>query len=272
MKRRQVKASRGGGDQPSWLMTFADLMTLLLTFFILLLSFSNMDTEKYKAIAAAMSQAFGVSFVASSQGLPNLQVIATPEEKASPLLPPPPPEPSSITDPGSISASVEASAVLQAQFSHNEDLASDLIRTLESPIERGDVSVDYNENEVLLRFSERAAFTSGSDRLNPDMAVLLREVVQVLKSCEGEIWVGGHTDDQPLSGGRFRSNWDLSAARAVSVVHELVLDRSIAADRVIAAGHAETRPLMPNNSPDNRALNRRVEIHIRGADCNPNKV
>ena len=73
MKRRQVKASRGGGDQPSWLMTFADLMTLLLTFFILLLSFSNMDTEKYKAIAAAMSQAFGVSFVASSQGLPNLQ-------------------------------------------------------------------------------------------------------------------------------------------------------------------------------------------------------
>lgn len=273
MKRARSKAARSGGDQPTWLVTFADLMTLLLTFFILLLSFSKMDTEKYKAIASAMSQAFGVSFVPSSRGVPDLHAITVPQEV-----------PSTVSETAALSTStskasperevltVDEAALKQAQFSRNEDLASELIQKLENPIERGDVTVDYDESEVMLRFSERAAFPSGSDRLNPDITLLIREVALVLKSCQGEILVSGHTDNQPLSGGRFRSNWDLSAARAVSVVHELILDGSIEAKRVLAAGHAETRPLVPNNSPENRALNRRVEIHIKGTDCEPNKV
>ncbi|WP_018403252.1 flagellar motor protein MotB [Marinobacter gelidimuriae] len=79
--------------------------------------------------------------------------------------------------------------------------------------------------------------------------------------------MAGYTDDRPIASSRYRSNWDLSAARAVSVVHELVLSRDVPADRVVAAGRAETNPLVPNNSPENRAVNRRVEIAIRDPVC-----
>ena len=79
--------------------------------------------------------------------------------------------------------------------------------------------------------------------------------------------MAGYTDDRPIASGRYRSNWDLSAARAVSVVHELVLNRQVPAERVVAAGRAETNPLAPNDSPENRAKNRRVEIAIRNPQC-----
>ncbi|HEA54285.1 OmpA family protein, partial [Marinobacter antarcticus] len=83
----------------------------------------------------------------------------------------------------------------------------------------------------------------------------------------GDVLVSGYTDDRPISSSRYRSNWDLSAARAVSVVHELVLNQQVSAERVVAAGRAETNPLAPNDTAENRALNRRVEIAIRDPEC-----
>jgi chemotaxis protein MotB len=99
------------------------------------------------------------------------------------------------------------------------------------------------------------------------MIPIIERVVEVVGNCTGDVVVSGHTDDRPISSSRYRSNWDLSAARAVSVVHELVLNREIPADRVVAAGRAETSPLAPNDSAENRALNRRVEISIRNPEC-----
>src|SRR5690554_4942497 len=99
------------------------------------------------------------------------------------------------------------------------------------------------------------------------MIQIIERVVVVLASCDGDVVVSGHSDDRPISSSQYRSNWDLSAARAVSVVHELVLNRKIPADRVIAAGRAETQPLVPNDSAENRARNRRVEISIRDPEC-----
>jgi chemotaxis protein MotB len=99
------------------------------------------------------------------------------------------------------------------------------------------------------------------------MIPIIERVVSVLSACSGDVVVSGHSDDRPISSSQYRSNWDLSAARAVSVVHELVLNRDIPAERVVAAGRAETRPLAPNTSPENRAINRRVEIAIRNPEC-----
>jgi chemotaxis protein MotB len=272
MLRRGSGMSAGQG-QPTWLMTFADLMTLLLTFFILLLSFSNMDAEKYKAIAGAMSQAFGVSFVASSQTVPTITVLTVADTTPVVTL--------NINEENKPTGSVQAlplqAATVQAnvpdslaeaaQFAENEDLAAVLIDTLEAQIDTGDVSVQYDADEVLLSFSERATFGSGSELLRDNMRDVLSKVVKVLRTCKGSIMVTGHSDDRPVSTGRFRSNWDLSAARAVSVVHELVLDGSLDARRVLAVGQAETHPLVPNDSMENRALNRRVEIRVQGAEC-----
>ena len=97
---------------------------------------------------------------------------------------------------------------------------------------------------------------------------LSAQQVEALFNGISPLLVSGYTDDRPISSDRYRSNWDLSAARAVSVVHELVMNRQVPADRVVAAGRAETNPLAPNDSPENRALNRRVEIAIRNPECN----
>jgi len=266
----------GFSGAPAWIVTFADLMTLLLTFFILLLSFSNLDTEKYRAIAYSMSQAFGVSWAPGSQVNPDLPpiIIAAPEGAPVPTdatLPPTNMLPRSPTDPiHSIpmpSLETSAEVLAQAALAQNDALATRLIGRLEQQLADDEVDIKFDEKGVVLTFTERASFASGSDSLKQYMRPVLLKVVDEIAGCEGDIIVTGHTDDQPIDSTRYRSNWDLSAARAVSVVHELVLDGRLDATRVKAVGQAEVRPLVPNDSPANRARNRRVEIVIENANC-----
>jgi len=147
------------------------------------------------------------------------------------------------------------------------DLASRMIQELEPEVASEALSVNYDESRVVIRFSEEATFRSGEAAIKPGMVPIIERVVEVLSGCTGDVLVAGYTDDRPIASGRYRSNWDLSAARAVSVVHELVLNRQVPAERVVAAGRAETNPLAPNDSPENRAKNRRVEIAIRNPQC-----
>lgn len=246
---------------PDWIVTFADLATLLLTFFILLLSFAEMDIEKYRAMANSMSLAFGSSnVVAEDIGGTPLTLI----EADTVSLP----EPSeNLQDqPEFIDERTERSETRQISGGVL-DLAGRLIQELEAEVAADTLHVNYDEDQVVIRFSEEATFRSGDAAIMPGMIPIIERVVEVLASCTGDVVVSGHTDDVPISSGMYRSNWDLSAARAVSVVHELVLNRQIPADRVVAAGRAETRPLMPNDSAENRAVNRRVEIAVRNPEC-----
>ena len=142
-----------------------------------------------------------------------------------------------------------------------------MIQTLENEIASQELDVSYDTEKVIVRFSSEASFTSGSDELKEGMVPVINKIVSALAKCEGDIIVSGYTDNQPITSGRFRSNWDLSAARAVSVVHQLVLEQKIDANRVMAAGHAETNPLVSNDTPENRSKNRRVEIKIQNPEC-----
>lgn len=261
-------AKRAG--QPDWLLTFADLMTLLLTFFVLLLSFSEMDVEKYRAMAASMGEAFGVTFIESSQQVPVITVAEKPEEVPPAPVAPPPSIPALV--PGGLpqpntEVSERVSEDSALNYERNDALATRLITEMEDFMADGLVDVAYDDREVVMRFSEKATFSPGSAELQVDIKELLSKVVGVLKDCTGHIQVVGHTDDRPILQGRFRSNWDLSSARAVSVVHEMVLDGSLDAKRVEAVGRAETQPLEPNDTEAQRARNRRVEIHILNAIC-----
>jgi len=100
-----------------------------------------------------------------------------------------------------------------------------------------------------------------------EMFPIIEKIEEVLGGCNGQIVVSGYTDDLPVTSNRFRSNWDLSAARAVSVVHQLIFNNKIDPNRVSATGRAETNPLVPNDSIANRAKNRRVEISIFDPEC-----
>ncbi|MDO6441828.1 MULTISPECIES: flagellar motor protein MotB [unclassified Marinobacter] len=258
---RKASKPRQKNQTPAWIVTFADLATLLLTFFILLLSFAEMDIEKYKAMANSMSVAFGSANVLSDNigGSPITLVesdtVSLPEPTETQVR-----EPEFIDERAPDSAdTVISSGVI--------DLASRMIGELESEVASGALSVNYDKDKVVIRFSEEATFRSGEAAIKPEMIPIIERVVGVLAGCTGDVLVSGYTDDRPISSSRYRSNWDLSAARAVSVVHELVMSQQVPAERVVAAGRAETNPLAANDTAENRALNRRVEIAIRDPEC-----
>lgn len=256
----EKKRARQAGSAPAWMVTFADLATLLLTFFILLLSFAELDAEKYKAMANSLALAFGSANLVSGEigGSPltliEADTVSLPEPTDSLEL-----EPQFIDERSSTGPVTVPEGVIE--------LATRMIRELEQEVADNTLNVSYDEHQVVIRFSEAATFRSGEAEIKPEMIPIIERVVKVLSYCTGDVLVSGHTDDRPISSSRFRSNWDLSAARAVSVVHELVLNHQVPADRVIAAGRAETRPLVPNDTPEHRAMNRRVEIAIRNPEC-----
>lgn len=256
-----AKSQRRGRGAPSWIVTFADLATLLLTFFILLLSFAEMDVEKYRAMANSMSSALGSSRVLD-EGIGGSPLTLIESDTVSL----PDPEDATRDEPEFIDERGGEGTVTRVPGGIVE-LSSRLIEELEPEVASGDLTVSYDTEKVIIRFSEDATFRSGEAAIKPDMIPIIERVVGVLSQCSGEVLVAGYTDDRPVVSGRYRSNWDLSAARAVSVVHELVLNRQVSAERVTAAGRAETNPLAPNNSPENRARNRRVEIVIRSPEC-----
>lgn len=267
---RKKKQEGGGG----WIVTFADLMSLLLTFFILLLSFSKMDLHKYEMMAQSLAQAFGPSFLQGS-GKAGGEIIFAEEP------PPAPPveemsdleqefeefEEQSGEDELEMLEQSDGEADVLSIDPNIEELTETLVEELETEIISNALTVSFDSEKVVVRFSEDATFTSGSEAIKDDMFPILEKIENVLASCKGEIVVSGYTDDLPVTSSRFRSNWDLSAARAVSVVHQLIFNNKIDANRVIAAGRAETNPLAPNDSAENRAKNRRVEISIYEPEC-----
>lgn len=270
LPQKKKKQENSGG----WIVTFADLMSLLLTFFILLLSFSKMDLHKYEMMAQSMAESFGVSFLDGS-GKAGGEIIFAEE----PPISPPVEELNQIeqdfeefeeesgTEELEMLDRSEGDSEVVSIDPNIEQLTETLVEELETEIVSNALNVSFDSEKVVVRFSEEATFTSGSEEIKDDMFPILEKIENVLAACQGQILVSGYTDDLPVTSNRFRSNWDLSAGRAVSVVHQLIFNNKIDANRVIAAGRAETNPLVPNDSPENRAKNRRVEISIYDPEC-----
>jgi chemotaxis protein MotB len=260
-------AKKPPAGAPTWMVTFADLMALLLTMFVLLLSFSNMDATRYQVIANAMGEAFGLSAMMNLGGMLEVGVTHPQEsplgpdtpvvqieipEKAPPVEPEkPPPEEAEKPPPEIVTAPPQGSANF-----------APLAEALEDEVGRGVVRIEEKSGSTLILFPDKVAFPSGSDQLTPDFLAMLDKLAVAFAKVEGDIVVAGHTDDRPISAGRYRSNWDLSSARAASVVHYLVNHATIDPARMTAQGYSDSRPLEPNTTPENRAANRRVEISV----------
>ncbi len=140
--------------------------------------------------------------------------------------------------------------------------AVDLAKSLSEQIASGEVEVVTKGRQIVLRIREKGSFASGSAELADQYIPLLHEVRNVLATKEGDISVQGHTDNIPINTARFRSNWDLSTGRAVSVAHELLAGVVLDEGRMQVSGYAATRSLVDNDSSENRAKNRRVEIIV----------
>ncbi|PCK03429.1 MAG: type VI secretion system protein TssL [Alteromonadaceae bacterium] len=270
---------------PPWMGTFADLMSLLMCFFVLLLSFSEMDAMKFKRLAGSMAQAFGVQNKLSVTDIPKgTSIIA---QEFSPARP----EPTAINqiwqkteDLTEMSLEVDCSQeynVEQGSEGYDagvklrlkqklEDLieetqgdAQQLADALSEQILAGQVEVETRGRMIIIRIREKGSFISGSSVMSPEYKDVMLEVKSVLALKPGRIAVQGHTDDIPIQTSRFRSNWELSSSRAVSVAMELMLGGEVREGRFEVSGFSDTQPLVENNSAVNRAINRRVEILIQ---------
>src|SRR5690606_32028366 len=125
----------------------------------------------------------------------------------------------------------------------------------------GEVQIRVESTNVVVQILEQNSFASGRAELEPSFKPTLAKIGRLLGELRGAIAVSGHTDNVPIANSQFRSNWDLSAARGASVAHEL-LAAGIAPERLLVSGHADTQPRAPNDTPENRALNRRIDITL----------
>ncbi len=257
------KESRG---IPAWVVTFADLMTLLMCFFVLLLSFSEMDIAKFKQLAGSMKEAFGVQAEIEARTIPKgTSVIA---REFSPGRP----DPTAANQIRQFTIDSNKNS-LDALSAELEDLekarkhARRLREALHDEIRKGSLMVQVNGAKVIIHILERASFASGETAVRATFVPVLQKIAGLIVSEDGMVTVSGHTDNIPIANERFRSNWELSTSRAVSVAHELLHAAPLDQSRFVVAGHADTRPQTDNDTPANRARNRRVDISIsRGGE------
>lgn len=269
---------------PQYMGTFADLMALLMCFFVLLLAFSEMDVLKFKQIAGSMKYAFGVQNKVEVKDIPKgTSVIA---QEFSPGKPVPTMIEAIMQETVEITKETlefdEASGEsdnegdgeqsdqgegatpeqLKALSEATEELAKSIAVRMSAELDSGQIEVLAKNNMVVIRIRESGSFRSGSDRIEFDFINVLQRIGNILVDTSGEIRVAGHTDNVPIDTERFRSNWELSGARAGSVVRELLKNDALNRERFVINGYADTRPLATNETAQGRAKNRRVEIII----------
>ena len=246
---------------PEWVMTFADLMSLMMCFFVLLLSFSEMDVLKFKQIAGSMQAAFGVQRDdTSATAIPlGTSIIAQEFSSAQPDPTPLNQVQQQTTDTSKQYLDIKDPAVEDA-----ENKAEELQEALKTEIKEGLLEVSTIDDQVIVRIREKGSFPSASSKVDTTFLEVLMKISDALNQVEGRILVAGHTDNIPIQTREFASNWILSGARAAVVADTLSERGGVAHKRVEIRAYADNRPLEPNDTPEGRAKNRRVEIVVLG--------
>jgi chemotaxis protein MotB len=218
---------------PKWVVTFGDLMSLLLCFFVLLLSFSEMDRQKYKQVAGSMEKAFGVQRKNRVMEIPKgMKMIAKDFDQEA------------------VATRIKEDIGREIDYMVEESL-SDL---------KDQIDLESGDNEVIIRLMGESTFDSGKADIRPQLKPLLKKVGSILNTSEGDISVAGHTDNVPIRSGPYKTNLRLSAARASAVAEFLIAETHIDPRRISTMGFGEYRPIESNDTPDGRRRNRRVEI------------
>ncbi|GAB0147597.1 flagellar motor protein MotB [Marichromatium sp. PS1] len=245
---------------PAWMSTFADLMSLLMVFFVLLLSFSEMDVLKYKQIAGSMKMAFGVQRMVEADDIPKgTSIIA---QEFSPAQP----QPTVVNEVRQQTADDLKSElrIIDPAIIDAQKKAEEVEKALELEIKKGLLEVTTIDDQVVVRIREKGSFPSASAQVSAEFLAVLQKIAEALSKIEGKILVAGHTDDIPIQTREFASNWVLSAARAAAVAHAVTQNGWIDPQRVEIRAHADNHPLESNDTAEGRATNRRVEIIVLG--------
>lgn len=230
------KKEKNTGGAPGWMITYSDLMSLLLTFFILLYSMSNIDAAKFKSISQSLQGVLS--------GLGYTHIIETPDN--------PPTLSDEILD-------LDDSSNIKEGILLMHERVSDYVSQEGLDAK---VTVRMNKRGVFVDINEAILFDPGSAKIKESGIQVLKKLEGLINDFENELVIEGHTDDVPMRTALYPSNWELSTARAVSVLRYLSEVEGVDPKRLSAVGYGEYRPMVPNNSVENRSINRRVNILI----------
>jgi chemotaxis protein MotB len=240
MARRKKRIDHDNHDR--WLISYADFVTLLFAFFVVMYAISSVNEIKYKTFSDSLSIAF------SNQ--PNSSYTTVVPNEQEQLL-------KALVDKRTARLG-EQQRKLQDRM---RNLASGLRQMMSPLINQHQVSINLTKRGVVIDISASSLFKTGEAVLQPGALDVLRQVSLVLSNEELPIEVEGHTDDVPIMTAQFPTNWELSSARASSVVR-MMINNGVPEKRLVVVGLAANQPLAPNDSPENRAKNRRVSIAI----------
>ncbi|WP_374353803.1 flagellar motor protein MotD [Chitinimonas sp.] len=233
-----------------WLVSYADFITLLFAFFVVMYAISQVNQGKYRVLSDSLNVAFGKvdassrTLIHNSPGGTNQSLIALPYRAKREAM--------------------EAQQLLQEhtkQVQQLKQMAGELKQDLRGLIEQGQVSVSENKRGITINVNASLLFPVGSATLDPQAAGSLTDIAKKLAGSNNLIQIEGHTDNVPIASAQFPSNWELSASRAGTVVR-LFGANGIDARRLVAIGYGDNRPLESNDNPAGRARNRRVAIQI----------
>ena len=240
MAEQEAVEQQGGGPKsdppkpdegiPPWMATFADMVTLLLCFFVLLLSFTNQDITNFRVLMGSIQEALGVQYE-DSAALSTPYADTTFKERES------------VRDNRQI---VELGVLLKKAIR-----AKDLTHM---------AKVSTDKSGVMLRLNSQVVFAKGSVELTPEAKQALQMVIESMEKTDFNLVIRGHTDGETPESTLYSSNWDLSAARAARCLRYILEHSDIPAVRMKAVGYAGSKPLLPSTSEENRSANRRVEF------------
>lgn len=254
-----------------WLVSYADFITLLFAFFVVMYAISSLNEGKYKVLSQTLVAAF-----TGTPERPDAIPVGIPYGRMPEVVDLPPlPRPTNLSPvPRSRGVTPKPAKPTpeQTEVQQNMDALARYLRSvLAGPISAGDVQVRTSALGVVIDIHDTVLFASGQDTLAPQSASLLGRVAVVLKQIPYAVQVNGFTDDQPIHNAQFRSNWALSAARAVSVV-EMFIGQGVSPQQLVAAGYGEYHPVASNATATGRAENRRVSVVIVSPDAKAGAV
>ena len=244
MAKRKAPEGKKGLDE--WMGTYGDMVTLLLCFFVLLFSMATIDAAKFAQVAASFSSSNKITIMQSSSSsiLDSLGngIVQMPEAKGE---------------------SKEENEKREEATEELVKMASDFKTYFAQQNLQDRIEVEQNEQYITLNFKDGILFDSGKAELKTEALSALEIVANELaKYPENNVKVEGHADNMPINTPRYPNNWYLSAARAISVAMYFTDTKGFSPERISAEGFGEFRPKVSNDTPENRSINRRVEIKI----------
>lgn len=235
---KKEKAAEQGSDPNAWMLTFSDLVTLLLTFFVMLLSMSTMDVQRVQKIISSFTAGSGVlEFTQFGRLDPMAERLRALNRLNLDQLP-------------------KDDILLDIFLGKGDPQATALFENL-----KANVRIRRSDKELALIFGAQFLFRPGSTEMEPKADPILKRLAQIINQIDRPVSIEGHSDSTPVkTGGRYDSNWDISLARSLAVRNSLVDRFQANPYRIRVAAMGSARPLAENKTPEGRALNRRIEV------------